>query len=167
MKIVVDSREQNQFTFVGYDVEAIPGSLPTGDYSLPGCESLVAVERKSLDDLVGCLMGSNRDRFERELSRAGGMECFAVVVESSWQDLAAGNYRSKMKPHAACQSILAFQVRYRVPFLFMGSRRAAEYATYSLLTKFAAEAHKRLSAIKAALNGSQVIPDAKTPENAA
>ena len=59
MKILIDTREQAPFTFQGYDVDPEPATLPVGDYSLVGFEDRAAVERKSLDDLVGCLMGSN------------------------------------------------------------------------------------------------------------
>jgi len=42
---------------------------------------LVAVERKSSDDLVGFLKNGRRERFERELSGEQGLDCFALVVE--------------------------------------------------------------------------------------
>ena len=69
MKILIDTREQAPFAFTheryaGTTIEA--GTLDTGDYSLAGLTDLVAVERKSLPDLVACL-GRERERFEREL----------------------------------------------------------------------------------------------------
>jgi len=63
MKITQDTREQTPFTFDGYTCEIQTGTLPTGDYSLAGLVDRCAVERKSLDDLLGCLMGSGRERF--------------------------------------------------------------------------------------------------------
>ena len=149
MKIVVDSREQAPFSFghgryAGTVVET--GTLDTGDYSLVGLTDKIAVERKSLDDLLGCLT-SGRERFERELSRGGGMDFFAVVVEASWADLAGGKYRSRMNPHAACQSVLSFMYRYGAPFLFTGSRAAAEYATHGILRQYLESARKRYAAI--------------------
>ncbi len=48
-----------------------------------------------------------------------------------------------MKPHAALQSIFAFHVRYRVPFLFFGNRAGTEYVICSLLEKYLAEIVKR------------------------
>jgi len=58
---IIDTREQNPFPF----------SLPTGrrtlateDYSVKGLERAVAVERKSPDDLVGCLKNGQRERYE-------------------------------------------------------------------------------------------------------
>ena len=143
MKIVIDSREQVPFGFSGLEVDLERGTLPTGDYSVPGFTDRVAIERKSLEDLVFCLMGSNRDRFERELARGRAYELFAVVCEGSWQDLSAGAYRSEMRPKAVLQSIFAFMVRYQVNFILAGSRAAAEYITFSLLAKYMREIEER------------------------
>lgn len=50
----------------------------------------VAIERKELSDLMQCL-GEDRERFTRELVRAKGLDFFAVVIESNWQELAQEN----------------------------------------------------------------------------
>ena len=147
MKLIVDSREQAPFTFGGYDCEVQAGTLTTGDYSLAGLSDRCAVERKSLEDLMGCLTGEGRERFERELARAAGLDCFAVVVEASFQDMAQGRYRSKMKPHAALQSVLAFQVRYGVAFVWAGTRAGAEYAAFHFLRHYLRDAQERLKAV--------------------
>lgn len=147
MKIIIDSREQNPFSFEGKDVETVTASLTTGDYSLAGLEDRIALERKSLADLVGCLTGSNRERFERELNRGRGLDYFAVVIEAGFSELTGKQYRSNLNPHAAAQSIIAFQVRYGVPFIWAGSRRAAEYLTYWLLSKYLRDAETRYGAI--------------------
>lgn len=136
MNLLIDTREQSPFLFSGYDCNIIFGTVTTGDYSLVGLDSRCAVERKSLDDLLGCLTGAGRERFERELQRAKGLDAFAVVVEASMQDMAEHKYRSKMLPHAALQSVLAFTMRYRTPFIWAGSRKGAEYATYHFLRHY-------------------------------
>jgi DNA excision repair protein ERCC-4 len=144
MRILIDTREQKPFSF-----DAFPGAttetatLAAGDYSLPGFEDRAAVERKSLDDLIGCLMGSNRDRFERELARTRHYDLFAVVVEASLDDLARGHYKSQMKAHSAAQSLFAFQVRYRLSIVWAGNRHRAEYCTFSLLEKYLREIGER------------------------
>jgi len=48
-----------------------------------------------------------------------------------------------MKPRAALQSIITFQVRYRVPFVWAGNRTGAEYMTYSFLAKYLREIGER------------------------
>ena len=148
MKIIIDTREQHPFTFEGQqDVEVVSGSLITGDYFLAGLTDRVALERKSLADLVGCLTGGGRERFERELNRGRALDYFAVVIEAGFSELTAKQYRSNLNPHAAAQSIIAFQVRHGVPFLWAGSRRAAEYLTYWTLAKYQKEAAKRYESI--------------------
>lgn len=149
MKIVVDSREQRPFLFAGEVYEGTSlevGSLSIGDYSLAGLTDKVAVERKELGDLVQCL-GRERERFERELQRGMGLDAFCVVVEGTWKDLAGGKYRSRLNPHAACQSVLAFSGRYRLPILFTGSRKAAEYSTWGFLRQYLEGARRRWASI--------------------
>lgn len=147
MKIICDTREQAPFTFAGYDAEVQAGTLATGDYSLVGLEDRCAVERKSLEDLLGCLTGDGRERFKRELVRARGLDAFAVVVEASFQDMAEGRYRSRMKPHAALQSVLAFTVRYGCTFIWAGTRAGTEYAAYHFLRHYLREASTRYKSI--------------------
>ena len=158
MRILIDSREQLPFAFSGKgfeDVTTEAGSLATGDYSLAGLADMVAVERKSLDDLAQCL-GRERERFERELVRARGLDAFAVVVEGGFDDLAHGRYKSKLNPHSACQSVLAFSARWGIPFLFAGSRAGAEYATAGFLRQYLNGCKARLKAIeKVAQDGAE------------
>jgi ERCC4-type nuclease len=157
MTIIKDTREQDGCTFLherysGTIVES--GTLAVGDYSLSGLTDKVAVERKSLPDLVVCL-SRERDRFERELQRGAALDAFAVIVEGGWHDLAHGKYRSQLNPHAACQSVLAFMARYRVPFFFAGDRQGAEYACFGFLRQYLENAKKRWSAIVRAHGGGE------------
>jgi ERCC4-type nuclease len=146
MRILIDSREQTPFHFTDYEAEVTGGTLQAGDYSLEGLESLVAVERKSLADLVGCL-GKDRDRFERELERLRGFEAAAVVVESPMAALALGEYRSALNPKAAYESVVAFMVRYRLTFYFAQDRRGAERFTYSFLRHYWRTVERRYQAV--------------------
>lgn len=143
MIIIVDSREQKPYSF---DCETKTGTLQTGDYSISGAENLVAIERKSVDDLIGSLT-SGRDRFERELHRGMALDYFALVVESSLSDLSNGRYTSHMQPKAAIQSLLTFSIRYDLPIFFAENRGYGAGITESLLLKFAREMAKRLKAI--------------------
>lgn len=146
MKIVIDSREQAPFPFTGYEAEVSTGTLTAGDYSLDGLTSLVAVERKSLPDLVACL-GRERDRFERELERLRGFEAAALAVESPLSDLVTGNYRSALDPTAAYESVVAFMCRYRITFYFAKDRRGAERFTFSFLRHYWRTVERRYQAV--------------------
>ena len=152
MKIIIDTREQRPFGFTGqlYEGTTIEaGALAIGDYSLAGLADRVSVERKSLDDLVACL-SRERDRFERELQRAAALDAFAIAIEATEADLLSGNYRSKMHPRSAYQSVVAFEARYRIPFHFANDRAGAEYYTHSFLKQYLQGAYKRLVAIQKA-----------------
>lgn len=151
MRVIIDNREQTPFWFnrefyQSRGVTSEQGTLQIGDYSLAGLTDRVAIERKSLPDLVQCL-GRERQRFERELIRARGLDVFAVVIEDTFESLGHGEYKSKLKPHSACQSVMSFTVKYGIPFLFAGSRLAAEYCTWSLLHQYLDGAQKRYKAI--------------------
>ena len=146
LTIVIDTREQDPLSF-GFPTER--GTLVTGDYSVKGLERFVAIERKSVNDLVGCLKNGQRERFERELSRGRGLDYFALVLEADLASLAAGRYRSEMSPQSVVQSLLAFSVRYSLPIFFCPGREYAARVIESLLTKFVAEIEKRLKAVSA------------------
>ena len=120
---------------------------------MPGFEDRAAIERKTLNDLIGCLMGKDRTRFERELTKGRAHDLFAVVVEAALSDVSQGKYKSEMNPHAALQSIIAFQVRYRIPLVWAGNRTGGEYYTYWLLSKYLREIGERYKlAIKSRTN---------------
>ena len=142
--IKVDSREQRPYEF---ENPSEVGTVPVGDYSICGLENHIAVERKELNDLVGCLT-TGRERFQKELHKARALDYFALVIEASLSDLANGHYRSQMGPKSAVQSLLAFSVRYRLPVWFCESRQYGQRVTESLLTKYYQEIEKRYSHIK-------------------
>ena len=154
--ILVDTREQAPFAFRGYDVNLETATLPVGDYSIPGFIDRVAIEKKSLGDLISYLLGSNRERFEKELARGRTYDLFCIVVEATLADVFNGKYHSDMKPHSALQSIIAFMVRYRAGVLWCGNRSGAEYMTYWLLAKYLREIEIRYQqAMKGQKNGEK------------
>ena len=148
LRIIRDSREQAPFTFSGLPVEVSVSALEAGDYSVRGFERRVAVERKELGDLVGCL-GANRERFQRELARLRGYDCAAVVVEAPVVALRTGRYLGRLDAGAAWQSVLAFSMRFRVPFFFCADRADAEAVTFDLLRHFARDRWRELQALTA------------------
>lgn len=62
-------------------------------------------------------------------------------------EVVSGSLFSQMKPHACLQSLLAFQVRYGVPFLLVGDRRAAAYFVYHILRHYVLEQESRFKAV--------------------
>jgi ERCC4-type nuclease len=86
--IVYDQREQAPLVFTR--LQAVAGTLYSGDYSIAGLESSFAVERKSIDDLANCCMGANRDRFEHELLRLRGHRFRRLLIIGTREAIAAG-----------------------------------------------------------------------------
>ena len=144
MVILTDTREQRPYTF---QAPTGTGTLQVGDYSIVGLENHIAIERKELNDLIGCLT-TGRERFERELHKGKALDYFALVIEANLSDLVNGHYRSRMNPKSAIQSLLAFSVRYRVPIFFCGSREYAQRITESLLLRYVREIESRFERLQ-------------------
>lgn len=135
--IVVDSREQTPLTFARLKTKS--GTLMTGDYSVAGLESLFAVERKSISDLIGCCMGQNRERFERELHRLRGFRFKRLLIVGTEAQILAGQYHSNIKPAAVLGTLRAFEVRYDVPVMFCDTGETAATRIESWAFYFARE----------------------------
>ncbi len=121
---IIDSREQLPLDLA--PLRTVRGTLATGDYSIKGLESVVAIERKSLADLL-CCCGQDRERFEREIVRLLAYPVRAVVVEATWPQLESGDWRSQITPAAAVGSCLGW-IAAGVPIVLAGDReRAGRY----------------------------------------
>ena len=122
--IVVDTREQEPYPFDSEGVTATRRALPAGDYSLDGWEDQVAVERKTLEDLVSTVIRF-RERFRTELERLAGYSSACIVVEANLSDILARRYRSGAHPNAVLGSVLSIVVDFRVPVFFCSDRQGA------------------------------------------
>ncbi len=131
MNIIVDTREQTPWAFPP-DVEITSKKLDAGDYSLAGFEQLVAIERKSLNDMLGCIT-SGRERFIRELQRLRGYNTKAVIIESTIAEVQMNKYRSKVHPNAVIGSICSWQSRYGVPFIWAHNREISAGVCQTIL----------------------------------
>ena len=148
MQIIVDTREQNPYFFTAFPAEVVRGTLNAGDYSIPGFTDEIAIERKELGDLIGCL-SHDRDRFTRELERLRGYQSAALLVEAPFSFIKGGRYRSKMKPDAAVQSLFSIMQYYRMPIFFAADRDAGERFVYDFLRHFIRHATQRYKALEA------------------
>ena len=150
--VIIDSREQIGWTF---DCDTMKETLETGDYSLMGFMEYIRIERKELGDFIGCL-GAGRDRFKRELQRLKSYDYKAVIIECNASDIEKGNwrmYKSYLKkckeaeskglekpkckciaPAHAWGSLASWSVKYKVPFLFGGTRETSAKLALLLMT---------------------------------
>jgi ERCC4-type nuclease len=152
--LLFDTREPDPHPWLPYlSLEWTRGTLATGDISLAGCGEFIAIERKSVSDLISCLC-QGRERFTKELQRAARLPEFYIVIEDSYQSLLRGDYRSAMSPRAAWESVIAMQSRYRISFLFAGSVEIAAQLSQSILVRWYKEHTK---AVEAALGPGETL----------
>ena len=148
LTILVDTRENVNDHITGYfDEKKIPykvRKLDQGDYSAMlgdyTLENDVVIERKSgLTELCGNF-GSNRERFEREFTRAKALRIkpFLLIENNTLDDVYLGNYRSQMKPQSLIASLLMWHVRYNTTIMFCNKKNSAKLI-YGILMYYARE----------------------------
>jgi ERCC4-type nuclease len=146
--IVVDTNEllpnHKPFQFIGLRTNKDQGERPiivntiglnlyVGDYSILGLPRII-IERKSLSDLFGS--NARHDNFEERLAEMSGSayDFAAVVIEAEYSTIMKRPPKyTSMLPKAVMRSILSWMPRYRVQWVPMPDRRAAEIATFRLL----------------------------------
>ncbi len=116
-----DTREQNPLCLDPLPV--VVKGMPTGDYGLLDFPDLAACERKELGDLCNCC-GKERDRFEREVLRLLAYPVRCLVVEASYEQIEAGDYRSEIKPQTVVSSLLGWQAQ-GLPVILAGDHTRA------------------------------------------
>lgn len=132
--IVVDTREQTPY--LDWPTPWVRATLPSGDYSVRGFETRIAIERKRPTELFSCF-GAQRDRFRREYERLSSYEYAAVVIEGTLEDCATRpDPHSQVNPHVIINSLISWEQDYKVRFHFAGNRLHAQTLTYRILQKF-------------------------------
>lgn len=135
--ILCDTREQRPLKFHdSFKVEKI--CLPTGDYSIKYLDHLVAIERKSISDLVMCV-GRERERFEREITRLKEFEIRRIIIEADLNDILGKKYRGETHPNSVIGSLASWDAN-GTPCLFLSNREAAAQYVSKLLLQTAKRA---------------------------
>lgn len=135
--LLIDSREQRPYDFKRYSDRfngpARKQALLAGDYSLAGHETAIAMERKSLQDLVNTIV-HNRDRFKVELAKLSQYQHAAIVIEASMFEVSRPYSFSKANPASVLGSLRSFQLTYGVQVIFANDRvRAEDWIAETLL----------------------------------
>ncbi len=128
---VVDTREQHPLALD--PLQNTIGTLATGDYPVVGLEHVVSVERKSLPDFLSCV-GTERQRFDREVQRLLAYPVRCLIIQSTWEAIERGEWRSRVTPAAALGSLLGW-VAMGLPVIMAGDHeRAGRYVSRLLFT---------------------------------
>jgi len=127
--VLVDTREQKPFDLS--PLKTRKATLATGDYSILGLENEVAIERKSLQDLIGCV-GAGRDRFDREVQRLKAYPVRAIICEGGYGEIETQSYRGKCHPNSILGSIAGW-IAGGLPVVMAGRRSRAEQIAQRML----------------------------------
>jgi ERCC4-type nuclease len=122
--LIEDSREQTPLSFTKFSgVSIIRQGLKTGDYSIQGYEDAICFERKSVQDLVGTLIGGH-ERFLREMERMKDFEIKYILVEHSPSIVYhyCNTHGWQNKFDIIIQSLLAYAYHYQVRVRFCKDR---------------------------------------------
>ena len=162
--IIIDTAEQLPYSFRGIRADAnqkrrlfrVPiqrmslgrGEYSLGDYSITGGIGIVHVERKSMEDAWGTLLGwptgierdrnldGRRVRFEKELSNLTKIDSALIVVEATLGECLANMPQWGKKPAEEnakifYRTVISYQQRFpTVQWAFCDSRRLAEITTF-------------------------------------
>lgn len=129
--VIIDTREQLPYSFPE-EWPTLVKALPSGDYSILGHENTFVIERKSLNDLLGCIF---TDRFKRELERlASFAKAFLVVEANLWKIRNCKFYKGN--PEAVIGKLQAIELRYGVHVKFLDDRETAQAYCIGLLEKY-------------------------------
>ena len=155
LPIVIDTREQNPLDFSPFeDVRTVRAELWPGDYSLQAATRMVAVERKSVSDLVGTMTGgyagfgaTTPKRFDRELTALGsyprrGGRAFVLVEpdvrsQTAEEQIRAANYRAMIQPEKVMAFIQSIRDNWLVDVVLAESREHAAEIVVAAVRPFA------------------------------
>lgn len=121
LTILVDRREQRPWEWTGTGITVEAGTLATGDYSVVGFADRMAIERKSLDDLVHTVIHDST-RWHAEVRRLADLDASCVVVEAGLPDLFARHYTGQADPRSVLGRVLSVELDFHVPVIFAGDR---------------------------------------------
>ena len=129
LEIFVDSHEQYPWKFTQQQATTTRRALPAGDYAVEvDGQLVVAVERKSLTDLVATLTSG---KLRYLLAALSGMPRAALVVEDRWSSVFK---LERVRPALVADGLAEAQVRYpTVPIVFCETRPLAQGWTYRFL----------------------------------
>ena len=133
LTILVDTREQEPLTEWPEGTVTECATLDTGDYSIKGWEWAVAIERKSLLDLAGTMLGGYEGkprkpprRFNLELERMRHYDLRAIVVTATPAEVIAFRHHCGMDAHGAVWHFgCAIFATYGVPVFMLCDRATA------------------------------------------
>ncbi len=128
--VLVDTRERWPWALHEQHPNWIGGeqrvTLKTGDYSIEGMEHLLALERKSLPDLVNCTV-VDRERFIACCARLATFRWKAILIEASQEDIKRRwdpeTSESRVHPNSVVGLLDAIEAKFGIPVILSSMHR--------------------------------------------
>jgi ERCC4-type nuclease len=139
--VLIDTRERAPFNFRRF-ANWIAGEsrqkLDAGDYSILGMENVLALERKSLSDLITTLI-QQRSRFFKMCEKLAQYRWRALLVEASYEDIKSPydeEFTTMAHPNAVSGTLDALEAKFSIPVIYTSQYRPlAEEKAASWLSK--------------------------------
>ena len=98
-------------------------TLKTGDYSVDGMREVLALERKSLADVVACVSpNASRERFIKQCERLSQFRWKAILVEATLEDIKRGfvgfDIQCGIHPNAVSGTLDAVEAKFGIPVIY-------------------------------------------------
>lgn len=164
--VLVDTREQAPLTpwliknGRRFRLATTRATLETADYTIAGLEAHVAIERKSLPDLIFTLFGAttdsvgerdaHQDRFREELTRMRSHAFRMLLIEGSRADIWKRRYRSSVEPIEVMNLVDGLMMDYSVNVVWAGNATEAGRILGYLLLRLWGQAQPNSKAAKKA-----------------
>ncbi len=131
--VLVDTREQQPYDLAGAHPNWIGtvrlATLKTGDYTVEGMESVLALERKSMADAIQCTM-AGRARFIRSCKRLAAFRWKAVLIEATYEQMKSyyqgwdDELCTDAHPNAVCGTYDAIEAKFGIPVIYTSRNRS-------------------------------------------
>ncbi|MDQ1333635.1 MAG: hypothetical protein QG552_585 [Thermodesulfobacteriota bacterium] len=138
--VLVDTREKTPFDFsrfTNWIGQVKRCKLSVGDYSVQGMEEILALERKTISDLITTVI-QERPRFFRMCERLSQYRWRALILEASYEDIKSpyDDEFTVAHPNAVSGTLDALEARFGIPVIYTSSYRLlAEEKAASWLSK--------------------------------
>ena len=125
--VLIDTREQTPLTFTRFP-NWIAGEkrqkLKIGDYTVQGMEHLLAIERKTLSDIITTVM-QERSRFFKMCEQLARYGWRALLIEASYEDIKSpyNEENTFAHPNAVSGTLDALEARFGIPVIYTSRYR--------------------------------------------
>ena len=130
--VLVDTREQQAYDLAGLHPNWIGAqrfvTLKTGDYSVEGMESLLALERKSMVDSIQSTM-ARRGAFIRSCERLAKFRWRAILIDATYEEMKSfyrnlgDEFITVAHPNAVCGTYDAIEAKFGIPIIYTSRYR--------------------------------------------